>query len=130
MCGTYGMYPSLLPTSKNQEVNVPQTIARVPGGDNGHYAQWVEACLAGYGNMEVSSPFDIAGPLTETVLMGNLAIRSHDIRIPRSDDPNRFNYPGRNIKLLWDGANMKVTNFDEANQFVKREYRSGWKLAG
>jgi hypothetical protein len=29
---------------------------------------------------------------------------------------------------LWDGENMKVTNFEEANQFVKREYREGWKL--
>lgn len=128
MCGTYGMFPSLLPTSRNEETKVPQTIKRVPGGSQGHYAQWVEACIAGYGNMELSSPFDIAGPLTETVLMGNLAIRSHDIRTPRKDEPNRYNYPGRNIKLLWDGANMKVTNFDEANQFVKRQYREGWKL--
>jgi predicted dehydrogenase len=126
MCGTYGMYPSLLPTSKNKEVNIPQTIKRVPGGADGHYAQWVEGCLAGYGKMEVSSPFEIAGPLTETVLMGNLAIRSHDVRYPKKDDPNQFDYPGRNIKLLWDGANMKITNFEDANQFVKREYRKGW----
>ena len=128
MCGTYGMYPSLIPTSRNQEVKVPQTIKRVPNGAEGHYAQWVEASIAGYGKMEVSSPFDIAGPLTETILMGNLAIRSHDIRTPKKDKPNEFDYPGRNIKLLWDGANMKITNFDAANQFVKREYRSGWKL--
>jgi hypothetical protein len=129
MCGTYGMFPSLIPTSRNKEVSVPQTIKRVPDGANGHYAQWVEACIAGYGKMEVSSPFDIAGPLTETVLMGNLAIRSHDIRKPKKDKPNEFDYPGRNIKLLWDGANMKITNFDDANQFVKREYRKGWTLS-
>ena len=128
MCGTYGMYPSLIPTSRTQEVKVPQTIKRVPDGADGHYAQWVEASIAGYGKMEVSSPFDIAGPLTETILMGNLAIRSHDIRKPKKDKPNEFDYPGRNIKLLWDGANMKITNFEDANQFVKREYRSGWKL--
>ena len=126
MCGTYGMYPSLIPTSRNKEVKVPQTIKRVPGGAEGHYAQWVEACLAGYGKMEVSSPFEIAGPLTETVLMGNLAIRSYDVRIPKKDNAEQFDFPGRNIKLMWDGANMKVTNFDEANQFVKREYRTGW----
>jgi hypothetical protein len=36
-------------------------------------------------------------------------------------------YPGRK-KLLWDAKNMKITNFDEANEFVKREYREGWKL--
>jgi predicted dehydrogenase len=136
MCGTYGAVPSLLPTRKNLETTTPQTIKRVPGSAEGHYAQWVEACLAGYGKMEVSSPFEIAGPLTETVLMGNLAIRSHDIRKPREvkptetnpNPPPQYDYPGRNIKLLWDGENMKITNFDEANQFVKREYREGWKL--
>lgn len=129
MCSTYGANPQLLPTSKTKETNIPQTIKRVPGGADGHYAQWVEACIAGYGKMEVSSPFEIAGPLTETILMGNLAIRSHDIRTPKKDNPAQFDYPGRNIKLLWDGKNMKVTNFDEANQFVKREYRIGWKLS-
>ncbi len=128
MCSTYGADPLLLPTSKTKEVNVKQTIKRVPGSAGGHYAQWVEGCLAGYGKMELSSPFDIAGPLTETILMGNLAIRSHDIRKPRENDSDRFDYPGRNIKLLWDGANMRVTNFDDANQFVKRQYREGWKL--
>lgn len=129
MCGTYGALPSLLPTSKNNEVKVPQTIARVTGGaETGHYVQWVEACLAGYGKMEVSSPFETAGPMTESILMGNLAIRSQDVRTPRQNNPNQFDYPGRNITLLWDGANMKITNFEDANQFVKREYRSGWKL--
>ena len=128
MCSTYGMFPSLLPTSKNNEVNIAQTIKRVTDGAQGHYAQWVEACLAGYGKSEVSSPFEIAGPLTETILMGNLAIRSHDIRKPKIDKPDQFDYTGRNIKLIWDGANMKVTNFDDANAFVKRDYRSGWKL--
>ena len=128
MCSTYGANPRLLPTSRTDEVKVPQKYARVPGGANGHYAQWVEACLAGYGNMEVSSPFEIAGPLTESILMGNLAIRSYDIRVPKKDKPGQFDYPGRYIKLNWDGQNMKVTNFDLANQFVKREYRDGWKL--
>lgn len=124
MCSTYGIDPKLLPTSRTAEVKVPQTIARVPGGaETGHYFQWVEACLAGYGKMEVSSPFDLAGPLTESVLMGNLAIRSYDVRVPRAGQEGQFDYPGRYIKLLWDGPNMKITNFDAANQFVKREYR-------
>ena len=56
---------------------------RVPGGMEGHYAHWVEACMAGYGKVELSSPFEIAGPLTEAILMGNLAIRSHDIRVAK-----------------------------------------------
>ena len=83
MSGTYGMNPQLLPTSKTKTTIVPQTIARVPNGDDGHYAAWVEAAIAGYGSKEannLSSRFDLAGPLTESVLMGNLAIRSYNIR--------------------------------------------------
>lgn len=124
MCGTYGMYPTLLPTTRNKQVNVPQTIARVP---EGHYVQWVNAAIAGYGKKELSSPFEIAGPLTETLLMGNLAIRSYDVRKPKTSG-NGFDFPGRNIKLLWDGPKMKITNFDDANEFVKRTYRDGWSL--
>ncbi|MES1223592.1 MAG: Gfo/Idh/MocA family oxidoreductase [Bacteroidota bacterium] len=128
MCGTYGINPQLLPTSKTKETKVPQTIARVPGGDNGHYAAWVEAAIAGYGSEKaknLSSNFDVAGPLTESVLMGNLAIRSNEIQKKNGND---IEYPGRHIKLLWDGPNMKITNFDDANQFVKRTYRAGWSL--
>ena len=129
MCGTYGVNPQLLPTSRTKTTKVPQTIARVPGGDEGHYAAWVEAAMAGYGSEKaknLSSNFDIAGPLTESVLMGNLAIRSYDIQ--KKDAKGEDTYPGRFIKLLWDGPNMKITNFDDANQFVKRNYRDGWSL--
>jgi predicted dehydrogenase len=128
MCGTYGINPQLLPTSLNQKTKLPQTIARVPGGDEGHYAAWVEAAIAGYGSEKaknLSSHFDIAGPLTESVLMGNLAIRSYDIQKKKGEE---IEYPGQHIKLLWDGPNMKITNFDDANQFVKRTYREGWSL--
>jgi len=128
MCGTYGANPKLLPTSRTQEVKVKQTIARVTGGAEGHYAQWVEACIAGLGNKEVSSPFATAGPLTEAMLMSNLAIRAHDFRIPREDGKG-FTYPGRNIKLVWDNDNMRVTNFDDVNQFIKREYPKGFNLS-
>lgn len=117
----YAANPRLLPTSINEMVNVPQKYERVPGGANGHYAQWVEACIAGYGNKPVSAPFEIAGPLTEALLMANLAIRGSDLRI-------NDKYPGRNLKLIWDNENMKVTNFDEVNQFVKRNYRKGWEI--
>ena len=57
--------------------------------------------------------------------MGNLAIRSYMLRSPRK--ANGYDYLGRK-KLLWDGATMKITNFEAANQFVKREYREGWSL--
>ena len=128
MCSTYGANPRMLPTSKTADVmaKVKPKYARVPGGAEGHYAQWVEACLAGYGKMEVSSPFDTAGPLTEALLMANLAIRAHDVREPRTDGKQGYNYPGRGIKLVWDNNNMKVSNFDAVNQFIKRDYRSGF----
>lgn len=136
MCATYGKEPNLLPTSRTKEVNIPKTIARVPNGDDGHYAAWVEATIAGYGSEKaknLSSHFDIAGPLTESVLMGNLAIRSYDIqrrekKVDNGKEREIIAYPGRYIKLLWDGPNMKITNFDDANQFVKRTYREGWTL--
>lgn len=127
MCSTYGENPLLLPLSRNQEVHLDQSIPRVKGGAGGHYAQWVEACIAGYGSKEaelLSSPFSIAGPLTETVLMGNLAIRSYDVQELSGKGTN---YPGRGLKLLWDGPNMRISNFEPANQFVKRTYREGWK---
>src|SRR6478735_589446 len=128
MAGTYGINPQLLPTEKTKATIVPQTVARVPNGDNGHYAAWVEAAIAGYGSdaaNNLSSRFDVAGPLTESVLMGNLAIRSYNLRKKNGDG---WDYPGRRIQLVWDGENMKITNFDDANQFVKRTYREGWSL--
>ncbi|WP_405326009.1 Gfo/Idh/MocA family protein [Leeuwenhoekiella sp. LLG6367-2.1] len=126
MCGTYSENPRLIPTSKTDQVQVAEKYERVPGGANGHYAQWVEASLAGYGKKEVSSPFSVAGPLTETLLIANLAIRGFDVRKERSD--GRFDYPGRYIEMLWDSDAMRVTNFEEANQFVKRNYREGYTL--
>ncbi|MBE9583070.1 Gfo/Idh/MocA family oxidoreductase [Mucilaginibacter sp. JRF] len=126
MAGTYAVNPQLLPLSRTKEANIAKTIKRVPGGDEGHYGQWVEACLAGYGKMEVSSPFEIAGPLTEALLMANLSIRGHAVEVKNAKGESTF--PGNDIKLIWDNQNMKVTNFDAVNQFVKREYREGWKL--
>ncbi|TKC04482.1 Gfo/Idh/MocA family oxidoreductase [Pedobacter frigoris] len=126
MASTYSANPKLLPLSRNKDINLKQRFARVPEGANGHYKQWVEAAIAGYGKQEVSSPFEIAGPLTEALLMANLAIRGVDVQ--RKNDKGNIIYPGRNIKLLWDNNNMRVTNLDDVNQFVKREYRKGWTL--
>lgn len=126
MASTYSANPKLLPLTKNKDINVSQRFARVPDGANGHYKQWVDAAIAGYGKQDVSSPFEIAGPLTEALLMANLAIRGVDIQ--RKNEKGNIIYPGRNIKLLWDSDNMKVTNLDDVNQFVKREYRKGWTL--
>jgi len=123
MSETYSANPKLLPLSRNKDIKVKEKYTRVKGGADGHYAQWVEAAIAGYGKQEVSSPFEIAGPLTEALLMANLAIRSFDIQKTVN---GKVTYPGRYMKMLWDNDNMKITNFDEANQFVKREYRKGW----
>ena len=120
----YGANPRLLPTKLMKEKIMPKpTLKRVP---EGHYIQWVNACIAGYGNGETSSPFEYAGPFTESILMGNLAIRSWMMQNPNLKGWGD-KYLGRK-KLLWDAKNMKITNFDEANQFVKREYRDGWSL--
>lgn len=94
----------------------------------GHHRKWVDACKAGFGSKEhkaLTSSFDYAGPMTETVLMGNLAIRSYMLR--RENSQGKMEFFGRK-KLLWDGDNMKITNLEEANQFVGRTYRDGWKV--
>ncbi|MGM9476932.1 Gfo/Idh/MocA family protein [Pedobacter sp. GSP4] len=127
ICDTYGANPRLLPLTKNESDRTKPKATRVPGDVEGHYTQWAEAAIAGYGKMELSSPFEIAGPLTETLLIANLAIRGIDVQKPKADGKG-FTYPGRDIKMLWDKQNMRVTNFDEVNQFVKREYRQGWSL--
>lgn len=122
MFDCYGANPRLLPTTKMKDLNIKDSIPRVK---EGHYVQWVNACMKGYGKAELSSPFEYAGPFTEAILMGNLAIRSYGMRV--KNDKGQNTYPGRK-KLLWDSKNMKITNFDEANSFVKREYRTGWSL--
>jgi predicted dehydrogenase len=125
IAGLFGRNPTLLPTKKMKEIKLPDSkFPFVEKGSDGHQQQWVQACKKGYGAY-TSSAFEKSGPLTETVLMGNLAIRSYNY----SETNSKGNKvcPGRK-KLLWDGPNMKITNFEPANQFVKRSYREGWKL--
>lgn len=125
-CGTYAENPKIyLISGEMITMDRPENPTVLP--ENGHCAHWVDACKAGYGSNEhkgLTSSFDFAGPLTESILMGNLAIRSYGLQESVGDDTN---YPGRK-KLLWDGHNMKITNFDPANQFVSRKYRDGWML--
>jgi predicted dehydrogenase len=106
MCGEYGDNPRIIPESKMKEYKrPPQTLPRIEGGH--HEKNWVRACKGGE---PACSNFDYSGPFTEAVVMGNLVLRRLD------------------HKLLWDGANMKVTNDDEANKFVKQPCREGWSL--
>jgi predicted dehydrogenase len=108
MCGCYGRNPQLIPESRMKETKKPsQVIDRIPGGQDGHERDWVRACKGG---KPAASNFDHSGPLSEMVLMGNLAVRH----------PNRL--------LLWDGEKMAVTNDAEANAYVRRQYRKGWTL--
>jgi hypothetical protein len=85
----------------------PQVLERISGGLEGHEKDWVSACKGG---APASSNFDYPGPLTEMVLMGNLAVR----------------FP--NQQLLWEGETMQVKNHEAANAYVRREYREGWTL--
>ena len=109
-------------------VNKPTpTLPRVEGSVSGHQRNWVEACLNG---TPTSSNFEKAGKLTEAVLMGNLAIRAYQYKVTKVNPENGrsyFEYPGRQ-KIKWDGNNMRVTNFDKANEWVNGSYRAGWEL--
>lgn len=108
MAGCYGRSPRLIPETRMKDFTQPaKTLERVPKGEDGHEQDWIRSCKDGKPS---SSNFDYSGPLSEMVLMGNLAVR----------------FPGR--LLLWDGEAMKVTNDDEANGYVRRQYREGWKL--
>jgi predicted dehydrogenase len=108
MCGCYGRGPRLIPETKMKEFKHPEpTIERIPGGSEGHERNWLQACKGG---APACSNFDYSGPLSEMVLMGNLAVR----------------FP--NQKLLWDGEKMEVTNNKDANGYVRRNYREGWSL--
>ena len=121
----FGNNPRLFPEEKFSDKKMPDAEKPlVEGKTNGHQQQWVKACKQGYGAY-TSSSFDESGPLTETVLMGNLATRSYLYREPKTG--GGFTFPGRK-KLLWDGVNMKITNFDYANQFVMRQYRGSYSL--
>ena len=123
---TYSRNPRLLPT-KDMEgfVPPPQTIERVTAS---HAGEWVDACLNGG---TTSSPFSYGGPLTEAVLMGNLAIKAYQYKQLKEGkkvgDWAPYEYPGRRT-IKWDGDNMRVTNYDLANQWVTRDYRAGWEL--
>jgi predicted dehydrogenase len=96
--------PRLIPESRMKEFQQPaKSIPRVEGS---HEQDWIRACKGG---PAAGSNFDYAGPLTEVVLLGNLAIRC-----------------GR--KLHWDGPSMKATNAPEVEKYVQGEYRKGWTL--
>jgi predicted dehydrogenase len=105
-----GMRYRLIPDQREKEYGEPPK--KLPRSV-GHYKEWIEACKGGQPG---GANFDWAGPLTEVVLLGNVALR-RDMREELTTH-----------KLLWDGPNMRFTNSDEANAFLRREYRQGWTL--
>lgn len=121
-CGTYAGKPKIYLNS-GEIIEMPKSANSNKLPESGHQTDWVNACKSGFESNEhkmLTSSFDYAGPLTESLLIGNLAIKSYMLKSGK-------NFKGRK-KLLWDSKNMKITNFDEANQFVSREYREGWSL--
>lgn len=129
ICDVYSRNARLLPSKTMELLNKPTpSLPRIVGDVEGHQNNFVEGCLTG---AETSSDFKRSGPLTEAVLMGNLAIKAFQYKNLKEGkkigDWDPFEYPGRR-KILWDGANMKVTNWDKANEWVKGSYRKGWEL--
>ena len=103
MCGGWGGTPRIIPESKMQAFKrPPRTIPRVPG----HRPDWINACKGGN---PATTNFNYAGPLTEMVLLGNVALRTRK-------------------KLYWDGPNMKAKNVPEADKYIRPKFRDGWSL--
>jgi predicted dehydrogenase len=94
----------LIPESKMKSYGrPPKRLPRSPG----QYKEWVDACRGG---PPAGSDFvQHGGILTETCLLGNVALRAGN-------------------KIEWDGPNLKITNDPAANRFLHREYRQGWNL--
>jgi predicted dehydrogenase len=93
----------LLPEAEFRDFVRPEpTLPKSPG----HHQEWIEAIRGGKPSL---CNFDYAGPLAETVLLGNVAYRA-----------------GK--RLEWDPKALKATNCPEADRFIRKEYRKGWAL--
>ncbi|OYV78595.1 MAG: hypothetical protein B7Z73_19550 [Planctomycetia bacterium 21-64-5] len=91
--------PQLLPAERFADYKFPEV------GERNHYLSWADACR---GEGTTTSHFDYAGPLTEAVLLGTVAIR-----VPHET-------------LQWDAAALKITNSSDANALLSKPYREGW----
>jgi predicted dehydrogenase len=86
--------------------SIPETLPKPKDFEKNHHQEWIQACKGGPAAL---SNFDYAGPMTEAVLLGNVAMRAGQ-------------------KILWDSKKLKVTNVPEANRFIRTQYRKGWKV--
>jgi hypothetical protein len=94
----------LLPTANFQGYKPPQqSLPRAKG----HHREWLDACKGGPAPM--SNFVDYATHLTETVLLGNVAIRV-----------------GK--RVVWDSERMRAVDLPQADPYIRREYRKGWTL--
>lgn len=93
--------PQVYPSAKFESFQIEKQPAA------NHYHAWVEAALNG---TETSDNFAYAGPLTEAVLLGNVATR----------------FPG--VALEWDSAAMRLPSKPEAERLLRRQYRKGWEI--
>jgi hypothetical protein len=106
LCSTYGENPRLLPDELMRDYKRPEkTIPRSPGIAE----EWIAAIKEG---KKSTTDFSYSGPLTEMMLLGNVALRFKD----------------DNVVLEWDSENFQFTNVAEANQYLHTEYRQGWEL--
>jgi hypothetical protein len=80
-------------------------LARPTAVKRNHYHHFVDACLGGE---KTESFFEQTGPMTETILLGSVAIRVPD------------------TKLEWDAEKMDITNVAEARKYLSRTYRKDW----
>ena len=113
--GTYGSNPKLYPQSLHEAANkVPKSYFRVAKSGEGQFASalhrmnWINAIK---GKEKATCPFEYASRLTETMLLGVVAMRA-----------------GQGKRIYWDGEAGRITNNEAANQFLHREYRKGWTL--
>jgi len=97
------LMPELYPKKKFENYPVPELETR------NHYHEFVEASM---GNGVAGANFDFAGPMTEAVLLANIA--------------NRF--PGETLK--WNAKRLRFHNNSAATKMLKRRYRRGWKVRG
>jgi len=102
-CGFEGQNPRLIPESKMKAFQPPpDTLTKSVG----HYLEWIAAIKGGE---PARANFEFEAPITEAVLLGDVAVRS-----------------GK--KLHWDSAKMRVTNDSAANDLVSLPKRSAWKI--
>lgn len=102
--GTYGEWTRLIPVEKMRDYEFPpEMLTRSPG----HYRDWIRACKGGD---PACSNFDVAGPFTEWVTLGAIALRL-------------------NTRLEWDAEQMRITNNKQADDLLKPKFRKGWDVS-